>query len=157
MQVSRRQTLPVPRDIAWAALVDVKVLKACIPGCESIHAVSANEFSVTVVAAIGPIRARFKGKLELRRQGDAIPPESYSLHFDGHGGFAGHASGEAYVQLQPDAEGNTILQYAARATVAGRIAGVGAHFIDMAAQELADIFFTSFNEHMRQRTPTTTN
>ena len=148
MQLTRQRSLPVSPRVAWNALTDVKVLKACIPGCESLTAMSANQFMVTVVAGVGPIRATIKGHIELQRHGDLDPPASYTLLFDGYGRFIGQARGEAHVQLQPHADGSTVLRYGAKARVSGRFARAGAHFVDLAVQELAETFFTSLSDHV---------
>jgi len=150
MQLTRQRSLPVSPRVAWNALTDVKVLKACIPGCESLTAMSANQFMVTVVAGVGPIRATIKGHIELQRHGDLDPPASYTLLFDGYGRFIGQARGEAHVQLQPHADGSTVLRYGAKARVSGRFARAGAHFVDLAVQELAETFFTSLSDHVRR-------
>jgi hypothetical protein len=111
---------------------------------------SPTEFTVTVIAGIGPLRTTVKGMIELQRYGNDDPPASYTLYFDGHGRFVGRARGEAHVQLRPDAEGRTILRYGAKARVCGRLAAAGAPIIDRAVRELTDVFFTRFSDHMQR-------
>ena len=125
----------------WEALNDPEVLKACIPGCESIDKVSDAEYTVAMVASVGPVKARFNGKLKLS---DLNPPSSYSIAFEGSGGAAGFGKGSAHVDLVPE-DSSTRLRYSANASVGGRLAQVGSRLIDGVARKMADDFFARFN------------
>jgi carbon monoxide dehydrogenase subunit G len=146
MQATREYPLPISPSVAWIALTDLKILKACIPGCESLSAISANEYAVTVSATLGPVRTSCRGTLELRRHDDGDPPAGYSLHFDGRAELIGRISGEVQVELQPGCDGGTRLRYAAKASIAGRLAMLGAPVVDMAAQDLAAKFFARLDD-----------
>ena len=104
MEMTGEQQIPVSQDKTWQALNDLEVLKACIPGCESIVASGENEYDVVLTAKVGPVSAKFKGKLTLA---DLNPPHSYNLTFEGQGGVAGFARGNAQVNLMPAAEEST--------------------------------------------------
>src|SRR5438477_1108452 len=99
MEMSGEQLIPAPQKAVWDALNDPEFLKACVPGCESIERSGENEFQVLMVARVGPVSAKFKGKLTLS---DIKPPESYAMSFEGQGGAAGFAKGGAQVQLVPE-------------------------------------------------------
>ncbi len=118
------------------------MLKACIPGCDSIEKVSDTEYKVALTAAIGPVKAKFSGMLQLS---DLNPPNAYSLTFEGSGGAAGFGKGGAQVKLSPEA-GGTKLSYTAKATVGGKLAQVGSRLVDAASRKMADDFFTRFND-----------
>lgn len=150
MELSNSQILPVQQQIAWAALNDIEVLRECIPGCESLTPVADSEFEVVVVSAIGPVKAKFKGKLQLL---NVVPPTSYEIHFEGAGGSAGHGKGTASVRLEPGEPGTTVLHYAANARVGGKIAQIGSRLVDMAAQKMAGDFFQKFNAALAARYP----
>ena len=126
----------------WEALNDPAILKACIPGCESIDRVSDNEYKVAMTAAVGPVKAKFSGKLFLS---DINPPNSYSLAFEGSGGAAGFGKGSAQVSLAPES-GGTLLTYKAQASVGGKLAQIGSRLIDGVAKKMADDFFIRFNK-----------
>src|SRR5574339_417312 len=98
MEMSGEQIVPAPQKVVWDALNDPEMLKACVPGCESITLTGDNEYQVLMVARVGPVSAKFKGKLTLS---DIHPPQSYSLAFEGQGGPAGFAKGGAKVSLSP--------------------------------------------------------
>ena len=142
MVLTGERRLAMDRAAVWKALNDPEILKASIPGCEAIEKTGENEYVVTVTAALGPVRSKFQGKLTLE---DVVPPESYTLRFDGQGGAAGFAKGSAKVALSDD-EGATMLRYAVTAQVGGRIAQVGNRLIDSAAMKLADDFFAAFEK-----------
>lgn len=144
MELTSQQALPVSQDKAWAALNDTAMLQAAIPGCESIAAgAEPHHYEVVIMAAVGPVKARFKGKLRLE---DIQPPSRYTLHFEGQGGPAGHGKGHAIVRLEATGADTTRLHYTAHATVGGKIAQIGSRLVDMAAQKMAAEFFASFNQ-----------
>lgn len=143
MQLTSQQALPVSQALAWEALNDTEMLKAAIPGCESLIATADNEYEVNLTAAVGPVKAKFKGKLKLS---ELQPPASYTIHFEGQGGAAGHGKGNASVRLEPVSAHETMLHYTANAQVGGKIAQIGSRLIDMAAQKMAGEFFASFNQ-----------
>ena len=142
------RTLPADRRTAWAALNDVEVLKSCVPGCESITPLESNQYEIALTAAIGPVRSRFKGKLEMT---DIVAPEGYTLKFDGSGGPAGFARGAAQVALTEAAPAQTRLAYTVDAQVGGKLAQVGSRLIDAASAAMADQFFAAFEERVRAR------
>lgn len=142
MEMSGEQRIPATQAETWAALNDPEMLKACVPGCESIERVAENEYQVLMMARIGPVSAKFKGKLALA---DIDPPNSYSLAFEGQGGAAGFGKGSARVQLEPDGEG-TLLRYQANANVGGKLAQIGSRLVDSAARKISQDFFAAFNE-----------
>ena len=141
MDMTGERYIPLPQQRVWEALNDPEVLKACIPGCETIEKLSDTEYKVAMTAAVGPVKAKFSGKLQLS---DLNPPHSYSLAFEGSGGAAGFGKGGAHVTLAPEA-GGTKLSYTAKATVGGKLAQVGSRLVDAASRKMADDFFTRFN------------
>lgn len=141
MEMSGEQRIPLSQQLVWEALNDPAVLKACIPGCESIDRVSDAEYKVAMTASVGPVKAKFAGKLLLA---DMNPPHSYSLAFEGSGGAAGFGKGAARVSLAPDGKG-TLLTYRATASVGGKLAQIGSRLIDGVAKKMADDFFVRFN------------
>lgn len=142
MEMSGEQHIPLPQQRVWEALNDPEILKACIPGCESIDRVSENEYKVAMTAAVGPVKAKFSGKLLLA---DMNPPNSYSLAFEGSGGAAGFGKGSAQVSLAPES-GGTLLTYKATASVGGKLAQIGSRLIDGVAKKMSDDFFIRFNK-----------
>ena len=144
MEMSGEQLIPASQADTWAALNDPEILKACVPGCESIERIADNEYQVLMVARIGPVSAKFKGKLSLS---DLKPPHSYAIAFEGQGGAAGFGKGSAQVQLAPGGEG-TMLSYQVKANVGGKLAQIGSRLVDVAARKISQDFFNAFNEKM---------
>jgi len=144
MEMKGEQLVPASQQATWDALNDPQVLKACVPGCESITPAGDNAYDVLMVARVGPVSAKFKGKLTLS---DIVPPQSYSISFEGQGGAAGFAKGGAKVNLV--AENNqTKLAYDVKANVGGKLAQIGSRLVDAAAKKVADDFFKNFNSRM---------
>jgi uncharacterized protein len=148
MQGSRR--LAVTQQEAWQALNDPEVLKACIPGCDRIEATGDNQYAIGMSVRVGPVAAKFSGKIALE---DVNPPESYTIRFEGQGGPAGFGKGSAQVKLAPAAEGGCDLTYSAQAQVGGKIAQVGQRLIDGVARSMAEDFFKRFDGEMVKRHP----
>jgi len=140
MEIKGNKTLPLARTQVWRALNDAAVLQRCLPGCDVFEADGEYRYRVGIQATVGPVRARFTGKLVLH---DVIAPTSYALTFEGSGGVAGFGKGTAHVVLE-DADGGTTLRYTAQATVGGRLAQVGARLIDGVTRRMADDFFNRF-------------
>jgi carbon monoxide dehydrogenase subunit G len=145
MEMTGEQLIPASQQDTWQALNDPEVLRACVPGCESITAVSDNEYQVQMTAKVGPVSAKFRGRLSLS---DIKPPHSYALAFEGQGGPAGFAKGGAQVRLTPVNAQETKLSYDVKANVGGKLAQIGSRLVDAAAKKVADEFFQNFNKRM---------
>lgn len=140
MDMSGEQHIAAPRTRVWEALNDPDVLGQCIPGCESIAKTSDTGFEAAVTAKIGPVKAKFKGAVELQ---DIDPPNSYTIVGEGKGGAAGFGKGSAKVSLS-DAEGGTLMAYEVNAQVGGKLAQIGSRLVNSAAKKMADDFFDRF-------------
>ena len=147
MEMSGEQIVPAPQQEVWRALNDPGVLKECVPGCESIEPAGENAYQVLMVARVGPVSAKFRGKLTLS---DIDPPRSYALAFEGQGGPAGFAKGSAKVRLAAQ-DSSTRLSYDVKANVGGKLAQIGSRLVDAAAKKVADDFFKAFNEKMSHK------
>jgi uncharacterized protein len=149
MEITGIQIIPAPRDAVWNALNDPDVLKACLPGCESVERTSPTEFRVIVATAIGPLRARFNGVL---RMTESRPPHSCTMVFEGQGGAVGFGKGSSEVALNETPEG-TELTYSAKAQVGGKLAQVGSRLIDSVARKMSDDFFKAFRQQLCPAAP----
>ena len=150
MKMNDSKELPVSQEIAWQALNDIALLKLCIPGCESIQVKEDGDFEVLINAAVGPVKAKFKGLMKMK---DVAAPTSYTLEFNGQGGAVGYGRGEAMVTLASTGPTTTTLSYSVTANVGGKLAQVGARLIDMAAQKMASDFFGAFLDELKRRHP----
>jgi len=140
MTMTGEVQLAAPRQTVWEKLNDPEVLKATIPGCESLEKTSDTSFSAVAVTKIGPVKARWKGKVNLN---DLDPPNGYKIVGEGEGGVAGFAKGAADVKLT-DKDGGTLLTYSVEAQIGGKLAQLGQRLINGAAKKMADEFFQKF-------------
>jgi len=151
MEMQGSRHLAVQQQQAWDALNDPEVLKACIPGCDKFEATDENRYALGMAVKIGPVSARFNGKIALH---EVMPPNSYTISFEGQGGPAGFGKGTAKVRLSPALEGSGCeLNYSATAQVGGKIAQVGQRLIDGVAKSMAEEFFSRFEAQMLARHP----
>ena len=141
MEISGDQLIPLLQNDVWRGLNDPEILKACIAGCEAIEKTSDNEFRIALTATVGPVKARFSGKLAML---DLNPPNSYSIAFEGSGGAAGFAKGGAQVKLTTEGS-STRLNYLANASIGGKLAQIGSRLVDGVAQKMAADFFVKFS------------
>ncbi len=149
MDMTGERRIPAPRQIVWEALNNPEVLKASIPGCETLEKLSDTQMKATASVKLGPISARFTGNVLLS---DIDPPNSYRISGEGQGGVAGFAKGGATVTLTDDAEA-TLLSYAVNAQVGGKLAQLGARLIDASAKQMADAFFDRFSQQVQKSAP----
>jgi carbon monoxide dehydrogenase subunit G len=140
MTMNGEVMLPATRGAVWAKLNDPAVLKSCIPGCELLDMTSPTEFQAIATVKVGPVKARWKGKVRLS---DLNPPNSYRISGEGEGGVAGFAKGGAVVSLS-DKDGGTLLTYNVEAQIGGKLAQLGQRLINSAAKKTADDFFANF-------------
>ncbi|PSC04357.1 carbon monoxide dehydrogenase [Alsobacter soli] len=140
MTMSGEFTLPADKATVWAKLNDPDVLRACIPGCQSLERTGDNGFAAVAKVKVGPVSATFKGKVTLS---DIDPPNGYRITGEGEGGVAGFAKGGAAVKLE-DAEGGTKLTYDVEAQIGGKLAQLGGRLINGVAKKMADEFFANF-------------
>ena len=141
MDMTGERRIPAPRETVWQALNDPEVLKASIPGCESLEKLSDTAMKAIAAVRIGPISARFNGTVQLT---DIDAPNGYTINGEGQGGVAGFAKGGAKVRLDDDG-GGTLLGYDVHAQVGGKLAQLGARLIDASAKQMADAFFDRFS------------
>jgi len=177
MEMLGNRRLGVTQQQAWEALNDPETLKKCIPGCDKFELTGDNQYSVALAVKIGPVSAKFSGKVMLS---DIVAPDGYKLTFEGQGGVAGFAKGASSVTLRPLAGAAEVaavtpaadgvetvgeaapveaapspagceLDYTVQAQVGGKIAQLGQRLIDGAAKSTADDFFKRFEAEMQSR------
>lgn len=142
MDMKDSRVINAPQAKVWAALNDPEMLKQCIIGCDSLEATEPAKFVAAMSVKVGPVSAKFKGKLQLE---DVQPPNSYKLKFEGQGGPAGFANGTANVSLVAESATSTRLDYVANAMIGGKLAQIGSRLVDAAARKIADDFFSKFD------------
>jgi uncharacterized protein len=145
LMIEGEERIAAPLQKVWEALNDPEVLRETIPGCQSLEKRSDTEMAATVVVKIGPIKATFNGEVALK---NLNPPHSYTIQGEGKGGIAGFAKGGADVTLTEDGPEATVLRYAAKAEVGGKIAQLGSRLIDSTSRKLAGQFFTNLGSQM---------
>ena len=150
MDMTGERRIPAPRQTVWDALNNPEVLKASIPGCETLDKLSDTQMKATAAVKLGPISARFTGNV-LISEIDA--PKSYRISGEGQGGVAGFAKGGAAVQLLDEAA-DTLLSYQVNAQVGGKLAQLGARLIDASAKQMANAFFDRFSKQVQAMSPT---
>jgi len=144
MDFGGRYLFEAKRTDVWAALNDVQVLKAVIPGCEQIAWTSPHELELRIRVNFGVVHPVFAGDLTLS---DVHPAQRYTLSGRGRGGMLGLAQGAADISLT-DADNDTILSFTADGKADGGIMRLGRALIGKSAQRVIDGFFESVGREM---------
>ena len=150
MDMTGSRLIEAPRARVWDALNDPAVLQAAIPGCESVERTGDDSFAAKVAVRIGPMSAKFGGKVTLT---NVHPPEGYTITGEGSGGAMGFARGGADVSLVEEGPTTTTLNYTVKAQVGGKMAQLGARLVDSTARQMADQFFDRFAAQLAPPTP----
>jgi len=145
MELTGEIIIPAPRESVWSALNDASTLQACIPGCEEVIDESPTVRRARVMIKVGPVRARFNGRVTLS---EIEPPSRCVMSFEGSGGAAGMASGRSEVELHETPDG-TRLTYTVKASVGGKLGQIGGRMIDASAKQLADQFFAALGTQLK--------
>jgi carbon monoxide dehydrogenase subunit G len=137
MDFGGRYMFDAKRAEVWAALNDVAVLKATIPGCEAIAWTGPATLDLRIKVNFGVVHPVFAGDLTLS---DVHPAERYTLSGRGRGGLLGLAQGAADIVLA-DTDGGTLLSFAAIGKADGGIMRLGRALLGNSAQKVIDGFF----------------
>lgn len=148
MNMSGEYQLAATPETVWQKLNDADALKSSIPGCEQLDKLSDTEFQAVATVKIGPVKAKFKGKVHLT---DLNPPHGYRISGEGDGGVAGFAKGGATVTLAAK-DGGTLLGYTVEAQIGGKLAQLGQRLVNGAAKKVADDFFKNFAAAVNPKT-----
>jgi uncharacterized protein len=147
MEMSGQKLILEPRETVWKALNDPEILRNCVPGCQSLEKTSDSEMIATATLRVGPVSAKFGGKISLS---ELNAPISYRITGEGQGGVAGFAKGTAFITLD-EAEGGTTLSYSVEAQVGGKLAQLGGRLIDATARKMSEAFFEKFASEIRRQ------
>ena len=142
MQMSDQREIAAPVQDVWAALLNADVLVACVPGATEVTGSADEGFDAVVTQKVGPVKATFKGRVEVS---NLVDGQSLTLSGEGKGGAAGFAKGGADVTLAAT-DGGTLLSYDVEAKVGGKLAQLGSRLIDGFAKKMADQFFANLQE-----------
>ena len=137
MKLEGERILKADKSDVWERLIDASTLQRCIPGCQSITGSLEDGFEATIAQKIGPVNAKFRGKVEIT---NLIEGESYTIVGEGKGGVAGFAKGTVNVALS-DCEEGTALSYDVDGRIGGKLAQLGSRLVGGVAKKLSNQFF----------------
>jgi len=145
MKVQGDYLLNASRDRVWAALLDPEVLKASVPGCQSMVETAPHTYEMVTRSSIGPVGVRMASTMRML---DIVDRASYRLVVQGNAGPAGFAKGEIRIRIG-DAEANgTRLDYEATGEIGGRLAQVGARLVEGVVAKMTAQFFRNFQQQL---------
>ena len=127
MKLTGEYDVGAPQGRVWDALTQSESLTRILPGCERLETVGDNRFTATVKVKVGPIGARFKGKVQLE---DLDPCNSFRLTGSGDGGASGKVTGTALIRLDAVTAARTKITYSAETSMNGKIAALGGRLVE---------------------------
>lgn len=122
-------TFDAPRDAVWSALMDPQVIAAILPGCRKMEETGQNEYRAVIQIKVGPVQGNFEGTVKLS---DIQEPQAYHIAVTGKGA-PGFVTGEGDLGLA-EQDQKTVMNYKGKATVGGKLAGVGQRVLDSSAK-----------------------
>ena len=140
MDITGTHSVPGPRDRVFAALCDPAVLMRCIPVLEEMERLSPTDYAARVRTTLGPMKARFSGRLKLEPE-DGL--HRYRLIAQGNGGLAGAVKGEALVVLEEE-EGRTLLTYRLTVALGGAVGRLAVKLVRAKTDRVLAAFFERF-------------
>ncbi|MBP2297908.1 CoxG family protein [Azospirillum picis] len=145
MDITGTHSIPGPRDRVFASLCDPAVLMRCIPVLEEMERLSPTDYTARVRATVGPLKARFSGKLKLEPQDGA---HRYRLVAQGNGGLAGAVKGEALVVLEESGDGHTLLNYSLSVALGGAVGRLAVKLVQAKTDRVLAAFFERFTAEL---------
>lgn len=136
MKIEGSYTFKVARQKVWEVLLDPQIIAQCMPGCEALTEVGADQYEATMKIGIAAVKGTYKGKVAIR---DKQPPSHYVLSGEGSGG-PGFIHGDMAIDLE-EKDGKTVLKFSAEAKIGGLIAGVGQRMLGGVAKMMVEQFF----------------
>ncbi len=136
MDVSGSYTFAAAPDAVWKLLTDPDVIAGCLPGCDRLEPIGADQYRATLALAVASIGGRYTGTVSML---DKNPPHSYRLVVEGRG-TPGFVTGEATIELIAEGNGTTV-RVTGRGEVGGLIARVGQRLLGSASKLMMDRFF----------------
>jgi 2-furoyl-CoA dehydrogenase large subunit len=133
---SGSQTVAVPAERVWRALLDPAVLARTIPGCHQLDEVGSNDYRAEVSLGVGVVKGRFTACVTLS---NLDPPHS-ALLSGSLSGPLGVSTGSGRVRLSPAGDG-TKIDYDYAVEISGTVAAVGGRMLDGATKVLIKQFF----------------
>lgn len=144
MNLQEEVLIPRDRETVFAALNDIDILKASIPGCEELERIEDDQLAAKIVVKFGPVKASFVSKVTLDATGG---PGRFVLSGTGDAGSVGSAKGGAEVTLTEEGE-QTLLSYEVKIDVVGKLAQLGSRLMEGTTKKLAKNFFANFEKEL---------
>ena len=136
MKLHLVSVIPAARDRVFAALIDPEILRAVIPGCESLVETAPDEYAATLKIGVAGMKGTYNGKASVT---DKRRPDSLTLNFEGKGA-PGFVRGTAAIALSDEGAGTRIASDV-DLVIGGLVAAVGSRLIEATAKKLSEVFF----------------
>ena len=144
LQYSGEEKIPVDNDKVWVFVTDPEKVGRCFPEVVDVTVQDPTHFEAVVNVGVGPVRGKFKVKVEL------LPDPSgrrIEMKMSG-GGFGSTVDLTAGADLVDAGEGTTLLNWSGQAEARGPIAAVGGRVLDAQARKLIEHAFANVRQQL---------
>ncbi len=148
MHVEDHFSVAAPRDVVWRAIRDPIVMAPCVPGCQSVTAVSPIHYKAIVRVQLGPIKADFNIDIEI--VAEVAFEEVHTRSRGEEGGRASAVSSENVLRLIALDANQTEIHYTADVSLVGRLGKFGLGVMKKKAESLGRDFAVKFKDYVEQ-------
>ena len=132
LQYTGEEKIPASLDSVWAFVTDPQKVGHCFPDVVDVTVQDATHFEAIVKVGVGPVRGKFKMKVEL------VPTDSkrrIDMKMSG-GGFGSAVDLTSGADIVDGGDGTTLLKWSGEAEARGPVAAVGGRVLDAQAEKL---------------------
>ena len=139
LKYNGQERIPVSKAAVWAFITDPASVGSCLPDLQEMQVVDSHHVDATVGVAVGPVRGKFKFKIELTPHPDA---SHLDMKISG-GGFGSVVDLIAGSDVKENDDGTTTLDWNGTATMRGPVATVGGRVLDSQAKRVITTTFAN--------------
>ncbi|OGT80662.1 MAG: hypothetical protein A3H91_15320 [Gammaproteobacteria bacterium RIFCSPLOWO2_02_FULL_61_13] len=122
----------------WRFITAPEQVAACMPGCQSVEALSPTKHKITIKVQVGPIKTTFVVDVEVTEE---RPPEFSSYVTTGEeGGRASRIRAESSLALKAVNDRQTEVHYTSDINIVGRLGKFGLGMMQKIADSMNDEF-----------------
>lgn len=146
MKIEEKFAIKASIEKVWAFIRDPQKVAVCVPGCESVEALSEKCYRTTIAVALGPIKARFNLMVQITEE---EPPKRIVCVTKGEeGSKASIINATSELLLTPVDGATTEILCTSEVSIAGRLGKFGLGIMKKRAAKLAGEFAAAVQQTM---------
>ncbi len=139
-----QELIPASKAAVWTFVNDPASIASCLPDVLETNIHDAHTFDATVKVAVGPVRGKFKFKIELDPQSDG---SRMNMKISG-GGLGSVVDLLADAEVKDNGDATTTLDWKGSATMRGPVATIGGRVLDTQAHRVISETFANVKSRL---------